>query len=141
MERSHIDTVDVDTRRIVGRPRREAQIDLFVAALVQGASVPDAATTANLARSTAYEVLGDADVQDRLREARAQALAAASQAAAALAQEAVGVLAQLMREARNESVRRMAADSLLAHATTMARDAEVEARIAALNAEIDRMTR
>jgi hypothetical protein len=133
---------DVDAgRRISCRPRREAQIDLLVAGLVQGASVEDAAEAANLARSTAYELLAQEDVQERLRKARADALAAASRTAAALAQEAVGVLANLMRGARNEGVRRMAADSLLTHAAAMARDAEVEARIAALDAEIDRITR
>lgn len=102
------------------RPRREAQIDLLVAGIVQGASVEDAAATASLSRSTAYGLLATDGVQDRLRSARASALADASRTAARLAQEAVGVLAHLMRDARSESVRRMAADNLLTHASNMA---------------------
>jgi len=54
-----------------------------------------------------------------------------------LATETVGVLAELMRTAASEGVRRLAADSLLAHATTMGRDAETEAKIAELNAQLD----
>ena len=118
-------------------PGREAQIDALIGAMVQGLGVAEAAESASMARSTAYELLQLPDVQDRLRQARGEALAAAARTAAGLATEAVGVLAELMRNAASEGVRRLAADSLLAHATTMGRDAETEAKIAELNAQLD----
>jgi uncharacterized protein (DUF1501 family) len=106
---------------------------------VQGLGVADAAEAANMARSTAYELLQLPGVQDRLRQARAEALATASQNAAGLATEAVGVLAELMRASGSDAVRRLAADSLLTHASRLAADQEVEARIAEMNAQLDAM--
>jgi hypothetical protein len=133
---------DIDTtpqRNITGRPRRDAQVDALIAGLLQGLTVPQAAATANLARSSAYELLQLPEVQDRLRQARGEALAAAARTAAGLATEAVGVLADLMRKASSEGVRRLAADSLLAHAAALGRDQETEARIADLTAQLDAM--
>lgn len=51
--------------------------------------------------------------------------------------EAVGVLAELMRASGSDAVRRLAADSLLTHASRLAADQEVEARIAEMNAQLD----
>ncbi len=126
-------------RNITGRPRRDAQVDALLAGMLQGLSVPQAAEAASLARSTAYELLQVPEVQDRLRQARAEALATASRNAAALAAEAVGVLAELMRSSGSDGVRRLAADSLLTHASRLAADQEVEARLADLNAQLDAM--
>ncbi len=92
-----------------------------------------------MARSTAYELLQLPEVQDRLWQARGEALATASRNAAGLGAEAVGVLADLMRSAGIEGVRRMAADSLLAHAAALGRDQETEALIADLPAQLDAM--
>ena len=78
-------------------------------------------------------------MQDRLRQARGEALAAAARTAAGLATEAVGVLADLMRTSGSDGVRRLAADSLLAHAAALGRDQETEARIADLTAQLDAM--
>jgi hypothetical protein len=127
-------------RSITGRPRREAQIDALIGAMVQGLGVAEAAEAAGMARSTAYELLQLPEVQDRLRQARGEALAAAARTAAGLATEAVGVLADLMRKASSEGVRRLAADSLLAHAAALGRDQETETRIADLTAQLDAMT-
>jgi hypothetical protein len=126
-------------RCVTGRPRRDAQVDALIAGLLQGLPVPMAAEAANLARSTAYELLQVPEVQDRLREARGEALAAASRNAAQLAAEAVDVLAELMRGSSSDAVRRLAADSLLTHASRLAADQEVEARIAGMNAQLDAM--
>jgi hypothetical protein len=52
-------------RDIMGRPRREAQIDALIGAMVLG--VAEAAEAASMARSTAYELLQLPEVQDRLR--------------------------------------------------------------------------
>jgi hypothetical protein len=127
------------SRCVTGRPRRDAQVDALIAGLLQGLPVSKAAEAANLARSTAYEILQVPKVQDRLREARGEALATASRKAAELAGEAVDVLAGLMRGSSSDAVRRLAADSLLTHASRLAADQEVEARIADLNAQLDTM--
>lgn len=126
-------------RQITGRPRRDAQVDALIAGLLQGLSVPQAAEAASLARSTGYGLLQLPEVQDRLRQARGEALATASRNAAALAAEAVGVLAELMRASGSDGVRRLAADSLLTHASRLAADQEMEARVAELNAQLDVM--
>jgi hypothetical protein len=112
--------------------------------MVQGLGVADAAEVAAMARSTAYELLQLPDVQDRRRQARGEALATASRNAAAGAAEAVGVLASLMRSgdgalSSSDAVRRLAADSLLAHASRLAADQELEARIADMTAQLDAM--
>lgn len=130
----------VVARSITGRPRREAQIDALVGAMVQGLGVSEAADAASMARSTAYELLQLPEVQDRLRQARGEALATASRNAAGLAAEAVGVLAELMRSSGSDAVRRLAADSLRTHASRLAADQEVEAKIADMNAQLDAMT-
>ena len=44
-----------------------------------------------------------------------------------------------MRNATGEGVRRLAADSLLAHAAALGRDQDAEARIADLTAQLDAM--
>lgn len=113
-------------REITGRPRREARIDLLVGALVQGASVPEAAKVANLSRAGAYELLGRDEIKDRPRAVRADALAGAAARAAGAAERVVGVLASLMDASKSDSVRRQAADSLQPHAIVLARDQEVE---------------
>jgi hypothetical protein len=100
--------------------------------MVQGLGVADAAEAASMARSTAYELLQLPEFQDRLRQARAEALATASRSAAGLAAEAVGVLTSLMRSSSSDAVKRLAADSLLNRASRLAADQEVEARIADL---------
>ena len=69
------------TRHITGRPRREAQIDALIGAMVQGLGVAEAAEAASMARSTAYELLQLPEVQDRQRQARGEALAAAARPA------------------------------------------------------------
>jgi hypothetical protein len=124
-------------RRVIGRPRRDAQVDLLVAAIVKGASVPEAAKTARLATSTAYEVLQEPAVKDRLAQVRSEALKSAAQTAAGLANEAIGTLAALMRQSKSDAVRRLAADSLLVHANAMAADAEMQERIASMTVELD----
>jgi hypothetical protein len=124
-------------RIVTGRVRRDAQIDLLVAGIVRGLPVPKAAEAASMATSTAYEVLQDPAVKDRLAQVRSDALKSAAQTAAGLANEAVETLATLMRDSKSDAVRRLAADSILVHASTMAAEAEVQERIAQMAAELD----
>jgi hypothetical protein len=49
------------------------------------------------------------------------------------------VLAELMRSSGSDAVRRLAAGSLLTHASWLAADQEVEAGIADMNAQLDAM--
>lgn len=107
------------TRNIAGRPRREAQIDALLAGIMEGGTVTQAAEVAGLARSTAYELLQQPGVRDRLAALRAESLREAATVAAAVACEAIATLADLMRSSKHEGIRK-AADSLLMHAEALA---------------------
>jgi hypothetical protein len=104
-------------RSITGRPRREAQIDALIGAMVQGMGVADAAEAANFARSTAYELLQSPRCRTACGRCAPRRWRPRRGNAAGIAAEAVGVLASLMRASGSDAVRRLAADSPLTHAS------------------------
>lgn len=131
----------MDAAAVDRRPRREAQIDVLIAGLVSGLSVPDAAERAGMARSSAYEELDREDVRERLDRARAEVLGEAVRKSAALCGEALGTLAELMRGASSESVRERAATSLLSAARALKLDGETDERLRELGAALDSLGR
>ena len=122
------------------RPRREIQIDALLSGMLAGDSVVDAAKRAGMSRATAYEELRRRDVQDRLTEARGDMVRQAASRASSLCVEAVGILADLARESSSDSVRRQACSDILTHARALKGDIELDAKLAALTAELDAIT-
>ncbi len=119
---------------------RDLKADLFVAALLRGASVEHAGDAANIGRATAYRWLTRPDIVERLRVARVAALEASVRAAAGRAEDAVRVMVDLLHNAKSEGVRLRAAEALLGYATAAGYDAQTEETLRALETQVQALT-
>jgi hypothetical protein len=112
-----------------GRKRRRQ--DEFITSLLSHSSVEAAAAAAKIGRATAFRWLRDADILERLREARKDAWGRAMAQLQEAGPEAVEALRRTLREAESEAARVSAAKAFL----------EMGLRVVELNDIEDRLTR
>jgi len=105
----------------------------LIAGLAAGAKVEDAARSAGMSGRTAYRRLEDPAFRRRVSEARGQALERALGRLADTSGAAAETLAALL-SAESETARLGAARSILELGSKLRESAELEARIAALEA-------
>jgi len=117
-------------------PARATRDDLLLAALISGMNVDAAAQEAKMGRRTAFRRLQDASFQQRLRAARQEVFGRAAARAASHLGAAVDVLADLMRGASSEQVKRGAAADLAQVADRLNAMTALDERLAALEAAV-----
>jgi uncharacterized small protein (DUF1192 family) len=119
-------------------PRRKKSEDALLLALACGASVENAARQCGLSDRTVYRRLTEPDFRQRLQELRAEIVQRTAGALTAAATEAVRTLLELQKPAHSGTVRLGAARAILELGMKIREVAELEARIAALEAAMER---
>lgn len=122
-----------------GEPRRATRDDLLLAALVSGLNVDAASQEAKMGRRTAFRRLQDPAFQQRLRAARQEVFGRAAARAASHLGAAVDVLADLMRGASSEQVKRGAAADLAQVADRLNAMTALDERLAALEGAVSEL--
>jgi len=117
--------------------KRKKGDDLVLQALVCGATVEVAANRASISPRTVYRRLEDPQFQRRLREMRADMVQRTSGMLTAAGGESVKTLLALHDPATPPAVRLGAARTTLELSMKMRDSAELEARVAALEARLD----
>ncbi len=113
--------------------RKTAETTLL-AALAGGATVQEAAGQAGVSEATAYRRLREPTFCQQLAEARAELIKRAVGKLAGASSDAVAALRRLL-DAKSEAVQLAAARSILELAIKLREHEELEARIAALEAQ------
>jgi hypothetical protein len=117
------------------RGRRQAD-DALLLALACGATVEHAARQAGVAARTAHRRLSDESFRRRLQALRADMVQRSSGALTAAWHEAVRTLLELLRPTMPPAVRLGAARSVLEIGMKVRENAELEERLAALDARL-----
>jgi len=110
-------------------------LDALIAAVAAGKTVREAAPLAGMSESTAHRRLEDAEVQQRIRETRAQMYERAVGQLADALTAAVATLVQSLG-AENEAVRVRAATAVLDWSMKLREHADLAERIAHLEARL-----
>jgi len=134
--RAATESVDAVLPACRSTPARATRDDLLLAALIAGQNVETAAQAARMGRRTAFRRLQDPAFQQQLRAARQEVFGRAAARAAAHLGEAVDVLADLMRGAASEQVKRGAASDLAQVADRLNAMTALDERLAALETAV-----
>jgi len=106
-----------------------------VLALLSAGSVDQAAALAGLSRTTLFEWLKDPEFQNELERARAAAFDGGLAAIKSGAEEAARVLLELLKS-RNETTRRLSAETILSFALKIHEGRDLEGRLRTLEAAV-----
>ncbi|MBX9677756.1 MAG: hypothetical protein K2X38_03250 [Gemmataceae bacterium] len=114
----------------------KSPMELFIAALVCGASVEAAARKAGISRRTAFRRLKDQRVVQRLKTARLEVVKRAAGLLAAGSLEAVKTLMELLAPGVAPATRLGAARAIIELGVKLRESGEMEERLAALEAQL-----
>jgi len=116
------------------KPRKKAE-DALLLALACGATVEAAARQCRLNERTVYRRLADAEFRRRLQEVRADMVQRTAGALTAASMESVRTLLELQKPPAPAAVRLGAARAVLELGVKLRETAELEQRLAALEAQ------
>ncbi len=116
--------------------QRKKNEDALLLALACGATVETAAKQCQVSDRTVYRRMKDADFRTRLQDVRAEMVRRAAGMLTAAAGEAVRTLLSLQKESVSPAVRLGAARAVLELGMKLREVADLETRIAALEAQL-----